>query len=99
MSRICILLFLALSSCMPLCDFSRVGDFGGIKTALDRESCVSVFMIHGVGGYPPGDPDTLILAIKNKLNLYEEGPPCVREIADNHSGCNKVYGHLTRWDF
>ena len=38
-------------------------------------------------------------AIKNKLNLWEDGEVCVREVADDHSGCNKVYGYLTRQDF
>jgi hypothetical protein len=102
MRRICIgFLFLCfyLSSCTHLRDFPHEGEFEGIKTALDRDSCVSVLMVHGVGGYPDGDPDTLILAIKNKLNLWEDGEACVREIADDHSGCNMVYGYLTRRDF
>lgn len=99
MYRIFIVFLFLASSCMPLCDFNRVGDFSGIKEELDRDCCVSVFMLHGVGGYPDGDPDTLILDIKNKLNLLEDGEPCVREIAADHSGCNKVYGYLTRREF
>ncbi len=80
-------------------DLPTQGEFGGIKTSLDRKSCVSVFIIHGVGGFPDDDPDFLMLTIQNRLNLLKDGEECVREISGDHFETKKIYGYLRRQDY
>lgn len=88
------------TACTPLRDFPICNEFEGIKTTLDRQNTVNLFIVHGLGGYSNGDPDTLINNIVCKLDLHEKGVPCVREIVDDAcGGCRRCYGVLTRRDF
>lgn len=91
-----LLVILALmASCTRLPDYAARNEFDGIKAALDRQSSVSLLIIHGLGGYSDGDPDTLIKKITMTLGVHENGPECVREIED---GCD-FYGSLKRQDY
>lgn len=93
------LLLVLVSSCARPKEFPLTGEFEGIKTALQRQDCVNVVMIHGMGGYSYGDPDTLKNAIVNQLQLCKSGPDCVREIVGESTGSPYYYGDLTKEEY
>lgn len=93
------LLISQLTSCVRLKEFPIVGNFEGVKTSLDRNGAVSVFIIHGVGGYSEGDPDYFIKTMAARLHLLKSNPVCIREITDESDGCLRSYGYLKRYDF
>lgn len=75
------------------------GEFDGIKTALQRQDCVNIVMIHGMAGYSPGDPDTLKNAIVKHLKLCKTEKDCKREIIGEIQNKPYYYGDLKREEF
>lgn len=94
-----LLVLFGLPSCQHLSNFPLEGDFEGVKTALDRESTVSVLIVHGMGEFSEGDPDTLINTMTGALRLRKDGRPCIREIANTSCDGRKIYGHLIRQNY
>lgn len=86
-----------LTSCTRLREFPVNGTFDGIETALNRQSTTSLFLVHGMGGFSEGDPDTLVKTVEVQLNLQKCAPECIREIIDEETG--KSYGFLKRQDY
>lgn len=94
---VALLMIIAFSSCTRLKEFPVSGTFEGVETALNRQSTTSLLLIHGMGGFSEGDPDTLIKTAEIQLNLQKCAPECVREIIDEETG--KSYGFLKRQDY
>jgi hypothetical protein len=90
-------ILVALTSCSRLREFPVSGRFDGIEMALDRQSTTSILVVHGMGGFSEGDPDTLVKTIEVQLDLQKCAPECVREIVDEETG--KSYGFLRRQDY
>lgn len=91
------LLCFIVSSCTTLKEFPVNSPFDGIETALNRESKVNVFIVHGMGGFSEKDPDILTKTIEIQLSLQKCGPVCVRDIFNEETG--NSYGTLTRQDY
>ncbi|MEM1283681.1 MAG: hypothetical protein AAGG81_09035 [Chlamydiota bacterium] len=88
---------IAFSSCTRLREFPVQGTFEGIETALNRQSTTSLLIVHGMGGFSEGDPDTLVKTVEIQLNLQKCAPECIREIIDEETG--KFYGVLKRQEY
>jgi hypothetical protein len=89
-------LLLGLSACHHLPECPVQGEFDGVKASLDRSKTVSMFIVHGMGEFSEGDPDTLIRTLTEELCLDPKGGECLREIANTDDKGRKVYGHLRR---
>jgi hypothetical protein len=85
------------SGCARLAPLSVCDEFEGVIDALDRDSTVSIFFVHGMGGYTEKDPYTIINNIKSQLCLEEDGDACLRIVESTDP--QKVYGCLKRQDY
>lgn len=89
---------LSLAACCRLTEAPLCGEFDGIKTALDRDNVVSLFIAHGMSGFSEGDPEAMIYSVVNTLGLCPDGEECVRLIERGDSP-SKMYGCLSRQDY
>ena len=95
-----LLILCSFTSCSnKLNEFPVQGEFEGIKTVLQNQNCVNVVMIHGMGGFSEGDPQTLKCAVVNCLRLRKTAPDCVREVIGELSGQPYYYGNLKREEY
>lgn len=76
----------------PICEH-----FEGVQAALERESHVSILVVHGMSGYSEGDPHSLISGITSELGLRPDGASCDRQII--RESPYKNYGCLERQDY
>lgn len=68
------LLALANTGCITLSERSIDHDFGGLRGAMARSHTVCMLLVHGMGGYSNGDPQTLISSVQSRLQLRATGP-------------------------
>lgn len=93
-----ILAIVTLAGCAGLKELPVKCCFDGINSAVhEQNATTSVFIVHGVGGYSEGDPETLIKAIESQLCLRKSAPECVREIINDSTG--KTYGFLKMQEY
>lgn len=69
--NIATVLILAFCStgCITLSERSIDHDFNGLRSAMSRSGTVCMLLVHGMGGYSTGDPQTLITAIQTQMHL------------------------------
>lgn len=89
------LLFASCSTgCITLSERSIDHDFEGLRAAMSRSQTVCMLLVHGMGGYSTGDPQTLIGAIQTQMNLWPIKPPDTSPSED----LDKSVGSLVRQD-
>lgn len=88
------LLGLLSSACYRLPDVNAMGQFEGIESSLDEGRTVSLFISHGLGGFSPKDPETLLAALHSDLGFVEVEEPTTRQIM-GEIAC-RSYGSLEK---
>lgn len=88
------LMALSLTSCVTLRELPIESSFSGITDHMQTPKCANLLIVHGLGGFSKGDPETLVAAIKNRLNFLEIDRPCARQIIKD----NITYGYLVHTD-
>lgn len=93
-----ITLILALSStgCITLSERSIDHNFNGLQSAMSRSGTTCMLLVHGMGGYSTGDPETLISAIQAQMHLRAMPPVSTQPESPE---VDKNVGSLTRQDF
>lgn len=81
--------------CVRLKEISVNDSFSGLIGEPYCQNQMNLLIVHGIGGYSKGDPDTLIHAIERKLGLIQTSSPVVRDIIKD----NIFYGHLIHTDY
>ena len=90
------LLMLHCTGCITLNERSIDHSFNGLQSAMSRSRTVCMLLVHGMGGYSVGDPETLIGSIRTQMHLQPVPTPATQEATD---GIDRNVGSLTRQDF
>ena len=93
-----VVLLLALSStgCITLSERSIDHNFDGLQSAMSRSGTTCMLLVHGMGGYSTGDPETLISAIQVQMHLRAMPPVSTQPESPK---VDENVGSLTRKDF
>jgi hypothetical protein len=94
-SAIVLLLTLCSTGCITLSERSIDHNFDGLQAAMSRSGTVCMLLVHGMGGYSTGDPQTLIGAIQTQLHLR---PIATTDQPIGPTDVDKNVGSLTRQD-
>lgn len=94
MFSLAVLLLFCSTGCITLNERSIDHNFDGLRAAMSRSGTVCMLLVHGMGGYSAGDPQTLIGAIQTEMNLRPINPPDTLPSND----LDKNVGSLTRQD-
>lgn len=84
------------TGCITLNEHSIDHSFHGLQAAMSRSGTVCMLLVHGMGGYSVGDPQTLINSVQTQMHLR---PMPVQNNADDSPELDKRVGSLTRQDF
>ncbi|MCB1135250.1 MAG: hypothetical protein KDK78_03175 [Chlamydiia bacterium] len=69
-----------LSGCMALKPIPICEEVTGLEHSLGEGRTVSLLIVHGIGGYSEGDPDSLICGLVDELGLCPTGTGCLRRV-------------------
>jgi hypothetical protein len=95
-ATIATMLTLLCSGCITLNQRSIDHSFNGLQSAMSRSGTVCMLLVHGMGGFSEGDPDTLIESIRTQMHLR---PLATATDQEESTGIDKNIGSLSRQDF
>lgn len=90
-----LLLLLVFASCVRLKEIPIQASFQGISNKECYLNPMNLLIVHGLGGYSEGDPQTLVCATRRKLKLIQVGDSVYRHIFKD----GKYYGYLVYTDY